>query len=322
MEKALRIFYRVKCKKSNTSDQYHRYVEEFLHFLKDNYEVKEPEDIKQYMILEYIDSLNNKVQDKRHKDEKLIELSQNTKYTKLKTVSSFLTFLYENEFIPKNISKAINLKQFKPKKSHDIYMTKDEVKVLMDYMKSDIQIGSARCVGFNKARDRFMFALILKVGNRIGELTSLTFEGLNLEQGTITIDGSNRKNGETLVNQFDTQLQELYKDYMTERQKRGIESELVFTTQNGKQLYRSNCNNILKKRISEANKYSKIYGNGNTINENKGLTIHKLRHTCSSLLSSQNQSLETIASILGQKTLNVTKKYVHVDNLSVPIVQL
>ena len=322
MEKALRIFYRVKCKKSNTSDQYHRYVEEFLHFLKDNYEVKEPEDIKQYMILEYIDSLNNKVQDKRYKEEKLIELSQNTKYTKLKVVSSFLTFLYENEFITKNLAKAIDLSKHKDRTHHDIYMTKDEVKVLMDYMKSDIQIGNARCISFNKARDRFMFALILKVGNRIGEVTSLTFKGLDFEKGTITIDGSNRKNGETLVNQFDTQLQELYKDYMTERQKRGIESDLVFTTQNGSKLYRSNCNNILKKRISEANKYSKIYGNGNTIDENKGLTIHKLRHTCSSLLSSQNQSLETIASILGQKTLNVTKKYVHVDNLSVPIVQL
>ena len=322
MEKTLRIFYRIKCKNSNTLDQYQRFVGEFLEFLKVNYNVEEPEDIKQYMVIEYISSLDEKVQDKRYKKEKLIELSQNTKYTKLKVVSSLLTFLYENEFINKDLAKTIDLSKHKEKERHDIYMTKDEVSLLMDYMRSDIQVGNARCIAFNKARDRFMFALILKLGNRIGEVTSLTFKGLDFEEGTITIDGKNRKYKQSLVNQFDSQLQELYRGYMVDRDKRGICNELVFTTQNGKQLYRSNCNDILKKRIHEANVYANMKNDSRKIDESKGLTIHKLRHTCGSLLNSSNQSLETIASVLGQKTLKVTKMYTHVDNMSVPLVQL
>lgn len=322
-DKILEIFYRIKGRGSkNTFEQYQRNLKFFFDFLDENYGVNYLE-VKAYMLIDFEDYISkNKFQDRRYKEEHLIEFSMETQYSLMKSVSGLYSWLYENDYITKDLAKGIDLKKFKSKEHHDIYMTKDEVELLMNYMRSDMQVGNARCIAFNKARDRFMFALILKLGNRIGEVTSLTFDKLDFEKGVITIDGKNRKNKQTLINQFDSQLQELYREYMVERDKRGICNELVFTTQNGKQLYRSNCNDILKKRIHEANVYANMKNDNRRIDENKGLTIHKLRHTASSLLISSGQGLEVVASILGQRTLNITKRYVHVDNMNVKLNQL
>lgn len=323
MEDVLNIFYRIKGRGSrNTLEQYQRNLDFFFDFLDKTYGVNYL-DVKAYMLMDFEDYINkNKFQDRRYKTEHLIELSMETKYSLMKSVSGLYTWLYENDYITKDLAKGIDLKKFKNKEHHDIYMTKDEVGLLMDYMRSDFEIPHKRCEEFNKIRDRFMFLLILKLGNRIGEVTSLTFEGLDLINNTITIKGENRKNKQTLVNKLDIQLKKLYNEYMEAREKRGIVSDLVFTTQNGNQLYRSNCNSTLKKRLHEANIYAEYTNDDRRIDENKGLTIHKLRHTCATMLSASNVSLISIAGVLGQRQVSITRNYTHTNNMDVDLVEL
>lgn len=325
MEDVLNIFFRVKCKNLNTLDQYQRFINEFLDYVKCQYKVKEFSDVKQFMVSEYIDYLNGQFEDKRYKTKKLIYLSDESKYARLKAISSLFTWLYKNDFISKNISEIINLKEFKSKEHHNIYLNRESVKLLIQYLKDDdFKIKGNRCEDFNKARDLFAFGLLTKYGNRIGELQTLTFSDLDLLNNKIIIKAENRKNKTQLVNKLDEQIKEFYNKYMLERKKRGITSDLVYTSQNGKPLYRSNINNGLRKRLKESNIYAENIGSNVRIENIEDMTIHKLRHTSAYLMIGNGVPLQQVASVLGQKqVIAVTRDiYGHTNNMEVDTVQL
>lgn len=327
MEEVLNIFYRVKCKNSkNTLDQYQRFIGEFLDYIKTTYGIEDAfNNIKQFMVQEYITYLDGEFQDKRCKEVKMIHLSNESKYARIKVVSSLFTWLYKNDFIKKNVSEVINLKQFKSKEHHDIYLNRESVKLLIQYLKDDdFKIKGNRCEDFNKARDLFAFGLLTKYGNRIGELQTLTFSDLDLLNNKIIIKAENRKNKTQLVNKLDEQIKEFYNKYMLERKKRGITSDLVYTSQNGKPLYRSNINNGLRKRLKESNIYAENIGSNVRIENIEDMTIHKLRHTSAYLMIGNGVPLQQVASVLGQKqVIAVTRDiYGHTNNMEVDTVQL
>lgn len=327
MEEILNIFYRVKCKNSkNTLDQYQRFIGEFLDYIKITYGIEDDfNNIKQFMVQEYITYLDGEFQDKRYKETKMIHLSNESKYARIKVVSSLFTWLYKNDFIKKNVSEVINLKQFKSKEHHDIYLNQESMSLLIQYLNDDSFIVKGnRCEEFNKARDLFAYALLGKLGNRSAELQTLTFNDLDLPNSKITIKAENRKNKTKLVNKLDGQLKEFYDKYMDAREKRGITSELVYTSQNGNKLYRSNINNNLRKRLREANLYAEYIGSDVRINNINDITTHKLRHSASYNMLKHGLSYPQIASVLGQKqVVKVTQNiYGHINNMELPTVQL
>ena len=326
MEDVLNIFYRIKGRGSqNTLEQYQRNLDFFFDFLDKTYGVNYL-DVKAYMLMDFEDYINkNKFQDRRYKTEHLIELSMETKYSLMKSVSGLYTWLYENDYITKDLAKGIDLKKFKNKEHHDIYLNRESVKLLIQYLDDDdFKIKGNRCEDFNKARDLFAFGLLTKYGNRIGELQTLTFSDLDLLNSKITIKAENRKNRVKLVNKLDEQIKIFYNKYMSEREKRGITSDLVYTSQNGKPLYRSNINNGLRKRLRESNIYAENIGSNVRIENIEDMTIHKLRHTSAYLMLGNGVSIEQVASVLGQKqVISVTKNiYGHTNNMEIDTIQL
>lgn len=326
MEDVLNIFYRIKGRGSqNTLEQYQRNLDFFFDFLDKTYGVNYL-DVKAYMLMDFEDYINkNKFQDRRYKTEHLIELSMETKYSLMKSVSGLYTWLYENDYITKDLAKGIDLKKFKNKEHHDIYLNRESVKLLIQYLDDDdFKIKGNRCEDFNKARDLFAFGLLTKYGNRIGELQTLTFSDLDLLNSKITIKAENRKNRVKLVNKLDEQIKIFYNKYMSEREKRGITSDLVYTSQNGNPLYRSNINNGLRKRLRESNIYAENIGSNVRIENIEDMTIHKLRHTSAYLMIGNGVPLQQVASVLGQKqVIAVTRDiYGHTNNMEVDTVQL
>ena len=320
--KILEIFYRIKGRGSkNTLEQYQRNLDTFFNFLDKNYEV-DYLNIKAYMLIDFEDYINkNKFQDKRYKTEHLIELSTETKYSLLKSVSGLYSWLYENDYITKDLAKGIDLKKYKSKEKKNIYLKQDEYTLLIDYLKSDYVFPNKRGEDLLKPRDLAIYSTMLKHGNRVYELMSLTFD--DIQGDKIHIKAENRKNKCELTNRIDTQLGEILNDYLSVRKSKNINSDLVFTSKNGNQLTRSNINGALKKRIHEANKWAEIIGDSRRIDENKPISSHKLRHTCATSLNANNNSIQTIASILGQKTISIARDiYTHVDNMSVELNQL
>ena len=324
--KILEIFYRIKGRGSkNTLEQYQRNLKFFFDFLDKNYGVNYLE-VKAYMLIDFEDYISkNKFQDRRYKEEHLIEFSMETQYSLMKSVSGLYSWLYENDYITKDLAKGIDLKKFKSKEHHDIYLNRESVKLLIQYLNDDsFKIKRNRCEDFNKSRDLFAYALLTKYGNRIGELQTLTFSDLDLLNNKITIKAENRKNKTQLINKLDGQIKEFYNKYMLERKKRGITSDLIYTSQNGKPLYRSNINNGLRKRLKESNIYAESIGSNTRIENIDDMTIHKLRHTSAYLMIGNGVPIEQVASVLGQKqVISVTKSiYGHTNNMEIDTVQL
>ena len=318
----LKIFYRIKGRGSqNTLEQYQRNLNTFFNFLDDNYGV-DYLNVKAYMLIDYEDYINkNKFQDRRYKEEHLIELSMETKYSLMKSVSGLYSWLFLNDYITKDLSKEIDLKKYKTKEKKSVFLKQEEYSLLIDYLKNDYVFPNKRGEDLLKPRDLAIYSTMLKHGNRVYELMSLTFD--DIQGDKIHIKAENRKNKCELTNRIETQLKEILNDYLAVRKSKNINSDLVFTSKNGNQLTRSNINGALKKRINEANKWAEITGDSRRIDESKPISSHKLRHTCATSLNANNNSIQTIASILGQKTITITRDtYTHVDNMSVELNQL
>lgn len=321
-DKILEIFYRIKGRGSkNTFEQYQRNLNFFFDFLDENYGVNYLE-IKAYMLIDFEDYISkNKFQDRRYKTEHLIEFSMETQYSIMKSVSGLYSWLFLNDYITKDLAKEIDLKKYKSKEHKDVYLKQEEYSLLLDYLRSDFIFKNKRGEFFNKPRDLALYSILLKHGNRVYEMMSLKFE--DIKEDRITIKAENRKNKTELTNRIDNQLEEVLKDYLVVRRSRNIDSDLVFTSVNGGKLSRSNINDGLKKRIKEANKWAEITGDKRRIDESKIISSHRLRHTCATNLNKNNISIQTIASVLGQKTYSIARDiYTHVDNMDVPLVQL
>lgn len=252
------------------------------------------------------------------KDKERKDYSDSTIYSLTMTLKAFFDFLWENDFMSKNIAKK--LKAIKPNNESDIYLYDYEVKLLLTYLKNHEKWNNIRYFDFMKARDLFLFTLILKHGYRISEALTLTEKNLNFDNNIIKVFGENRKNGEDLINRFDDELIQLYNNYMELRKQYNPKEEYIIMSKSGIHLTDKDANKVLQKRIHEANTYFEMnkdkYPNLEIkpIRDNKdGITIHKLRHTASYLMTSNGYTLPEVAKVLGQKSLAITYRYTHVN---------
>lgn len=288
----------------NTGDSYKNCLKDFGSFLEKNkltYSEARPSDVKMYQ-----NFLNKKVEQGVYKE--------GTVYQRLSCLKSFYKFIsndYPNEL--RDITQG--LKNPKPDNSHDIYLTYEEVKYLIKFLKNMERKNGQRQFELLKARDLFYFTLELKNGFRVGEIITLTKDSFDLDKDIITIPKHLRKNKTALINPLDEESKKLYTEYIKLREaKGGNQDEEIFVSVSGKKLGRSDINAMISKRIQQANNYYEELGYGeNFISKGKTISSHKLRHTTSYLLGRQNLTQSEIGKVLGQKSLTVTARYSHAN---------
>jgi site-specific recombinase XerD len=273
--------------------------------------------LKPYHLSLFIESEKERGYLGKNKERK--DYSDSTIYLLTMTLKAFFDFLWENDFMTKNIAKK--LKVVRPDNESDIYLYDYEVKLFLTYLKDHEKWNNIRYFEFTKARDLFLFTLIMKHGYRVRETLTLTEDNLNLNKNVIRVFGNNRKNGEDLINRFDNELMELYNNYMKLRpQCNPQDSYLFLSARGGVEISTKDANKILQKRIHEANTYFEMHKDKypdleiKPIRDNtEGITIHKLRHTASYLMTSNGYTLPEVAKVLGQKSLAITYRYTHVN---------
>lgn len=134
--------------------------------------------------------------------------------------------------------------------------------------------------------------LALSTGMRKGEILTLTWDDIDFERGAILLQST--KNGERrLVPLIGLSLQLIKKLNAT---RKGM---LVFPSPN-------NPNQPLDIRSAWENTLRKA----GIIN----FKFHDLRHTAASYLAMNNASLIEIGTLLGHKTVQMTKRYAHLSN--------
>jgi integrase/recombinase XerC len=207
---------------------------------------------------------------------------------KLASIRSFFQYLVRNGIISKNPAKGVATP--KTERYIPVTLTIDETFRMLDAPDKSNPLG---------LRDRAILELLYSSGIRVGELTQLNCDDVDLELGIIKVLGKGKK--ERIV-PIGSKAIEAIKDYFRKREfssGNGPEGPLFINTRSGRLTDRS------VRRIVE--KYGKKCGPGRSI------TPHVLRHTFATHLLDAGADLRDIQELLGHVSLSTTQKYTHVS---------
>ena len=181
---------------------------------------------------------------------------------------------------------AVKWKRLKESPAKDVKRLKGEGRRVRYLMPDEVQSLISNSADFLKP----ILTLAVHTGMRKGELLSLTWPQVNLEQGIITL--LDTKNGE----RRDIPMDETAKGILKESESNSF---LIFHNRNGKQIDGA----FLYLAFYEALEKSKI----------EDFRFHDLRHTFASNLVMQGTDLNTVRELLGHKDLKMTLRYSHLS---------
>jgi site-specific recombinase XerD len=203
-------------------------------------------------------------------------ISKNTRATQTLILRSFAKFLKKQLKIdfetpdPPKTSKTL-----------PVFLTKEEVWRLLNVVKK------------NK-RDFTIIAFLIYTGVRVGELTNIKMDDINLDDNYVRVKGKGDK--ERFV-PISSELSTIVKEYLGSHK----DNTYLFESNRRKKFSPLTIQLMVKKYARKADIQKKI-------------TPHKLRHTFATLALESGISPVTIGELLGHSSLNTTMKYTHVTN--------
>jgi integrase/recombinase XerC/integrase/recombinase XerD len=197
--------------------------------------------------------------------------------TRLACVIAFLHFLMEQDILPGSLLKrGIKLK-------------------LPDVLPRAINPSDVRklLLVIDDIRDRALFLLLLRTGIRIGEALGLRLNDLDIKSRKVHLYEGEKNSMGRVVYLSDDALFAL-KLWLRRRDKN---KEFVFYGQSHGHLCYSTSRYLFVKYLKEAGL------------DQKGYTVHCLRHTFASELLNAGMRLECLQQLLGHQDIEVTRRY-------------
>ncbi len=220
-------------------------------------------------------------------------LSNVTLYTKIAILKSFFHFLASDGIITTNPATIIKL----PRKEKSIPKAVPEADFKL--LLSCIKFSPNRCKK-HYTRDMLIFNMLYYCGLRKGELLALDWDDIDLEKDTLTIRTSKNKTGRIVP--IHPEVKGLLDLYLSQRLP--LKDRALFIGERGGRVAMSTFTYMM-------NTYFKIAGL-----KKKGYSAHSLRHSFATRLIEKNVNLFLVQRLLGHKSLDATKVYVHFDRES------
>ncbi len=197
--------------------------------------------------------------------------------TRLACLIAFLHFLMEQNLLPLSLLRQrikLKLPEVLPRAMHPA-----DVKKLLSVI-DDI-------------RDRALILLLLRTGMRIGEALGLRLNDLDMQDRKVHLFQGEKNSMGRVVYRSDDVLSAL-KVWLRRRDQN---KEFVFYGQGNKSICYSTGRSRFVKYIQKAGL------------EQKGYTVHCLRHTFASELLNAGMRLECLQQLLGHQDIEVTRRY-------------
>lgn len=224
-----------------------------------------------------------------------MDVSNQTKLTRLKCLKAFLNRCFFNGWIKVNFWRHVNIKVSTPVKEG---AAERDVMVLLSLLDlSD----------FVQLRDATAVLVMFQTGLRSNTVAQLENKHVELNAKLLKVDGGLLKNHEQIYLPIDDRLVRLLEALMKQndmiRREKRKKNEFIFITQHGETVLKTPTNNVLQKRI---NQYSKEYGI-------KNVNPHSLRRGFAKRLLDKGANVAEISRALGHSDLSVTTRYLHLD---------
>jgi integrase/recombinase XerC len=259
----------------HTVASYEHDLLQFGKYLKEQYELNEPQDADHMMIRSWLVQLM---------EEKISSRSVNRKISSLRT---FFNFLLKN----KKVSRNPMLKILRPKEASRLPVFIDEPRIEMLFDKADFGDG------FTAARDRLIMELFYATGMRLSELCNIREKDIDIYNCTIKVLG--KRNKERII-PFTDVLKKLISNYKSERRKAlsGITHDYLFVTDDGTKIYHKLVYRIVNKYLG-------------LVSTSEKKSPHVLRHTFATHMLNNGADINSIKEILGHANLAATQVYTH-----------
>lgn len=224
-----------------------------------------------------------------------MNVSNQTKLTRLKCLKAFLGKCFNNGWIDVKFWANIKIKVDSPVKEG---ATDHEVKALLSLLDLN---------DFVQLRDAAAVLVMYQTGLRIGTVTDLENKHVDLSAQMLRIDGGIVKNHQQVLLPLSDELTQILGVLMRQndiiRREHGVKNEYVFITRKGGRIANSPTNNNIQKRLK---KYSKMYGL-------KNINPHALRRGFAKNLLNKGANIAVISKALGHSDIAVTTRYLHLD---------
>jgi integrase/recombinase XerD len=224
-----------------------------------------------------------------------MNVSNQTKLTRLKCLKAFFNRCFNNGWLENKFWSSIRIKVDNPVKEG---ATDREINILLSMLD---------LTDFVQLRDATAILLMYQTGIRVGTLARLENKHVNLEANLLKIDGGIIKNHESIFLPFDDVLARLLNVLIQQndlvRRDNKVKNELIFITTKGTTVVSSPTNNVITKRL---NKYAREFGL-------KNINPHALRRGFAKNLLKKGANIALISKALGHSDLAVTTRYLHLD---------
>lgn len=278
-KKALEIVHRQMSLNGYRERTLNDYLRIFNHFLGAS-KVETLEEITVDTIYKWLESMN---------------VSNQTKLTRLKCLKAILSKCYNNGWYQTKFWSVIQIKVDKKIKEG---AKETDLNILLSLLDTSTFIG---------LRDAVAILTLYKTGVRIKTLGLIKESDIDFENKMFNLEGSIMKNHKYLKLPLDDQLMELYKVLIEQNEKiRSYykqDNELLFITRRGTTINSKSTNNAISKQL---NKYSKTYDLPN-------INAHAIRRAYAKDLYDKGANIALISKALGHANLAVTTQYLDID---------
>ncbi len=221
----------------------------------------------------------------------------NVRARKLCAIRALFKYYCKTRMLIEN-NPAEKVESPKKKKSLPKHMSLEEALEFIDTVRNDTSQTE-----YTRIKNHCMVTLFLNCGMRLSELVGINLNDIDRFLRSVRILGKGNK--ERII-YFNDACRAALEEYipMREQQKTRSENEnALFLSTHGKRI----DNRTVQKMVE---KYLELSGLGN-----RGLSVHKLRHTAATLMYSKGGvDVRVLKEILGHEQLNTTQIYTHVSN--------
>jgi integrase/recombinase XerD len=180
----------------------------------------------------------------------------------------------------------------------DKYLHPDEVKKLRTSIHANALLAKSKGRQMD-LRAMVIIELGLSTGLRVGEMSKLKVEDLQLKRGQNSLIVRSGKGGKTRVVQFGVNLKNIILEYLEHR---STDSEYLFASERQKFMSVSALQKVFKKASKKAGLPTRY-------------SIHALRHTfCTMLYKASGYNLRLVSLMAGHSSPNTTAVYAAVVN--------
>jgi integrase/recombinase XerD len=217
---------------------------------------------------------------------------------KMASVNAFFNHLEYEEIIVVNPLRKTRIR-IDPSQDLPIFMSLQEVNSILSAAYSELKKRSNLTSESYRLtlRDIAVLEVLFATGIRVSELCGLRDNGIDLNLGTILVDGKGSKQRQAYIPHQGTVL--ILRRYKDEFKSEIKSTGNFFVNRIGKPLQSQSVRHLVKK-------YVKITG------ISKPITPHTFRHTFATLLLDEGVDIKYIQQFLGHSSIMTTQIYTHV----------